>query len=166
MSAVGVRWTHEGETCSVQGWSCGGRCRRIEALCADEWSTPWVPSLPRLRPEYCFSRVDPCAQEPFRGYTDLGGYPLRYHLVERRGEFVDLCAGCASKVRDRAAVEGFIFRLEVPPMRHAPIDVDREHVVYQDVFYEGAPYVCEECGVLVESAYGAPEGSEDAEEEA
>jgi hypothetical protein len=75
---------------------------------------------------------------PFGGelpnYAD-GGYPIVYY--DKNGE--SFCGKCASNY------QGF------------------DPIKYADVYYEGPPQQCAECGEEIESAYGDPNADEDSE---
>lgn len=67
--------------------------------------------------------------EDFPSYTSVGSYPMLYCLPS--GDC--FCGDCASKLPHK----------------------DRKKLI-KDVFYEGAPEECAECGKEIESAYGNP----------
>ncbi len=37
------------------------------------------------------------------------------------------------------------------------IDDDQWNIIAYDIHYEGEPFICDHCGVEIESAYGVPE---------
>jgi hypothetical protein len=78
-------------------------------------------------------------QGKFLAYAD-GGYPLLY--ITDEGQY--LCAPCADKN-----------------------DANYSHDLLKgaDIFYEGQPQECAECGDLIESAYGDPDAEPEGPEE-
>ncbi len=81
----------------------------------------------------------------FPAFTSLGCYPVLYLDSEDNV----LCADCV--------------RREVPDMcglsrHHAP---HKPYTPRGDVYWEGPPMSCDECGDAIESAYGDPEDPSD-----
>jgi hypothetical protein len=71
-------------------------------------------------------------------YAWPGGYPIIY--LDHHDSV--LCPDCAE-------------RFDKDP------DADeRDRPVHSDVFWEGAPMECDECGAMMESAYGDPDSEE------
>ena len=64
-------------------------------------------------------------------FTSIGGYPLVYYTAN----WEELCASCALKNDDDLAV-------------------------LVDVYYEGPPKFCTDCGDTIESAYGDPDNDQ------
>jgi hypothetical protein len=74
-------------------------------------------------------------------YVWPGGYPIHYYPRSRTGLVGDeLCAKCTEKLRD---VGEFPYGLA------------------QDTYLEGPEVNCEECGKIMPSAYGDPDGDDE-----
>jgi len=69
----------------------------------------------------------------YPAYVLPGGYPMYY--IDRQGNI--LCPDCASREVDAS-----------------------QDVVEGDVYWEGSPLQCDDCGKMIESAYGDPDTDE------
>jgi len=86
----------------------------------------------------------------FRSHALVGGYPLFY--IVGRDEMVH-CAICASQP-DMYVDEGDATTDE--PLACWKIEAVDTHM-------EGAPLTCDDCGILIESAYGESDATREAE---
>ena len=76
----------------------------------------------------------------FTPFTSLGGYPLIF--IDGGGV---LCADCARRAFTNKTYSPGYFSC--------------------DIYYEGPPYLCDDCNCTIESAYGDPGDPDDPDEE-
>ena len=94
-----------------------------------------VSRLPNVAPSvYRHVGVKPGEELP--AFAWPGGYPIVYYL----GDGDAICSKCVNDYHSYKQVK------------------------YGDVYWEGPPEECAECGAEIESAYGDPNDSEDAED--
>lgn len=133
---------------------CKGAC--VMLACEERWAG--------RPPSFCAEQAYPCQTTRLPSVTSYGCYTLRYVLWTcddgGRAETVELCAACASLVRDRAQVEDRRFEL----FRHYDGRTLREKDcwLFQEAYDEGPPVCCDECGALTMSSYGDPDAESDA----
>lgn len=116
----------------------------------------------------------PCFREPPPSLTSYGCYPIVY-LPHGRGISACengnvLCGDCAGKARDLAAYEVLLNDertdrepLEIAMWQGHGTKLPKRCLV-GEVFYEGPPEECGDCGKSIESAYGDPDAPDDAED--
>jgi hypothetical protein len=113
----------------------------------------------------------PCWSTPPDSFTSCGCYPIVY-MPHGRGIYQCddghvLCGDCAGKARDLAAYEVLLNDdrtdrkpLEVVMWQGHGMKLPKRCLV-GEVYEEGPPEECGDCGEMIESAYGDPEAKDD-----
>jgi hypothetical protein len=99
------------------------------------------------RPRTTMSKIFPELKKLDR-FTSLGSYPLVYFMKvwswHGQEECIEVCCECADK---------FVMMKEWEGGGDREFKIDD---IIPQVYYEGPPLTCEECGETIESAYGDP----------